>query len=124
MMYNKKVLSYARTTQLKAGKVNNIDALLLTMAAYEADTGKPAPVGLMRDALRELHPTMKFHRGTLTSYTSLYGASRLEGSRCLAGAYLGRVGGNAWYRRVGKGHYELTDEGRNRIDDITWMLQG
>jgi len=114
MIYDGRILKHSYKTNLKKGLINNIDAILLCLGKWESDGHGRLDRGSIMTALQELHPTMKFHRGTFTSYTSLYGASRLLGSRLEA-----KGKGGAWYARSGSGYYALTPAGRNRLDEIT-----
>jgi len=100
-MLDLNVMKHGRTTNLKAGILNNEDAILVLLGSG-LTTRQELMAGLKawRPELRWMYP---FNQ---------YNANRLEGSRCE-----GR-GLEATYRRTGKGTYGLTEAGRNRLDNL------
>jgi hypothetical protein len=96
-------LTHSRSTDLSTGRINNIDAALLLMSGGLRT--KKELVTVM-DAWRPL-PGKAPGRGYLFNLTE---ASRMEGSK--------RLVGEAWYRRVSKGTYEMTPTGWKRLAEI------
>lgn len=99
IMLDLNVMKHGRTTNLQAGRINNVDALLVLLG-NGLSTRKELKSAL--DAWRKV------------GYGYLF--NRLESSRMEGAERLGNK--EATYRRTGKGTYGLTEAGRNRLDNL------
>lgn len=95
-MLDLNVMKHGRNTNLEAGYINNIDALLVLLSDGLA---KRQDLKDALDAWRRVGHGYLFN---------LDEASRMEGAK--------RLAKEAWYRRTSKGTYELTSAGKARLD--------
>ena len=108
IMLNLNGLKHSRVTNLKEGRISNQDVVLLGIA-----DGKTGPE--IRQILKGWRTDMKkWGPSHLVWYFAHGECPRLEMPRkptwwkdC-----------EVWYRRVGRGRYELTDAGKNRVISI------
>ena len=96
-------LTHSRSTDLSTGRINNIDAALLLMSDG-IHTKRDLQASMT--SWRKL-PGLAPSRGYLFNQKE---ATRLEGSS--------RLAGEAWYRRVSKGTYEILPAGWKRLAEI------
>jgi hypothetical protein len=98
-MFDLNVMKHGRTTNLEAGYINNIDALLVLMCDGLAKR---------KDLKDALDAWRRVGHGYLFNMKE---ASRMEGAD--------RVGDKAsFYRRTSKGTYELTQAGWRQVAKI------
>ena len=106
-MLNLKGLKHSRTSNIMEGRISNQDAILLGIAEGMSSTE-------IRAALKEWRgDDLKWGKSHLLWYFNLNEGTRLEPvHKPLNWPH------EAWYRRVGRGRYELTKAGWRRIAKI------
>lgn len=125
MMFNGGILRHGHKTDLTKGVITDTDAIVFLINKYHYGSAQermvPVPLSYIRKAFKEwkefndpmlLATPGWFTRGSYSGYFSKgrTGARRLEGGR--------RQAKEAWYRRDGKGHYNLTKEGLTRLENL------
>ena len=123
MMFNGGILRHGHKTDLPKGVITDTDAIIFLINKYHYQCAQerkvPVPLSYIRKAFKEwkefndpmlLSTPGWFTRGSYSSYFTM-GSS---GGRRLEGAF--RQAKEAWYRRDGKGHYNLTKEGLARLE--------
>ena len=102
IMLDLNVMKHGRTTNLQAGYINNIDALLVLLS--DGLTKRQDLKGAL-DAWRRVGHGYLFNKDE---------ATRMEGAKRLVWP----MAKEAWYRRTSKGTYELTSAGKARLDNL------
>lgn len=125
MMFNGGILRHGHKTDLTKGVITDTDAIIFLISKYHYQCAQermvPVPLSYIRKAFKEwkefndpmlLATPGWFTRGSYSGYFSMgsTGGRRLEGGF--------RQGKEAWYRRDGKGHYNLTKEGLTRLENL------
>ena len=125
MMFNGGILKHGHKTDLSKGVITDTDAIVFLINKYHYQCAQermvPVPLSYIRNAFKEwkeynnpslLNTPAWWQRGSYSAYFSL-GSS---GGRRLEGGW--RQAKEAWYRRDGRGHYNLTKEGLARLERL------